>query len=52
MFTDVSEVLAAFNIVNNHPDDGGSSHLWNVGILLSDYAALQPTRQPSSYSPP
>jgi hypothetical protein len=33
-------------------DDGGSKDLWNVGKLLPDYMALQPTRQPSSYSPP
>jgi hypothetical protein len=33
------------------PDDGGSKHLWNVGKLLPDYTALQPRRQPSSYSP-
>jgi hypothetical protein len=25
-------------------------HLWNVGKLLPDYTALQPRRQPSSYS--
>jgi hypothetical protein len=25
--------------------------LWNVGKLLPDYTALQPRRQPSSYSP-
>jgi hypothetical protein len=34
------------------PDDGGSKDLWNVGKLLPDYRALQPRRQPSSYSPP
>jgi hypothetical protein len=32
--------------------DGGSKDLWNVGKLLPDYTALQPRRQPSSYSPP
>jgi hypothetical protein len=34
------------------PDDGGSKDLRNVGKLLPDYTALQPRRQPSSYSPP
>jgi hypothetical protein len=29
-----------------------SSGLWNAGKLLSVYTALQPRRQPSSYSPP
>jgi hypothetical protein len=33
-------------------DDRGSKDLWNVGKLLPDYTALQPGRQPSSYSPP
>jgi hypothetical protein len=33
-------------------DDGGSKDIWNVGKLLPDYTALQPRRQPSSYSPP
>jgi hypothetical protein len=36
----------------HRPDDGGSKDLWNVGKLLPDYTALQPRRQPSSYSPP
>jgi hypothetical protein len=27
----------------NHPDNGGSTHLWNVG-LLTDYTALCPGR--------
>jgi hypothetical protein len=36
----------------DRPDDGGRKDLWNVGKLLLDYTALQPTRQPSSYSPP
>jgi hypothetical protein len=33
-------------------DDGGSKDLWNVGELLPYYTAIQPWRQPSSYSPP
>jgi hypothetical protein len=37
---------------NYRPDDGGRKHLWNVGKLLPDCTALQPRRQPSSYSPP
>jgi hypothetical protein len=34
------------------PDDGGSKDLWNAGKFLPDYTALQPRRQPSSYSRP
>jgi hypothetical protein len=33
------------------PHDGGSKDLWDIGKLLPDYMALQPRRQPSSYSP-
>jgi hypothetical protein len=33
---------------NQHPDDAGSKHLWNVGKLLPDYTAQQPRRQSSS----
>jgi hypothetical protein len=33
-------------------DNGGSKDLWNAGKLLPDYTALQPRKQPSSYSPP
>jgi hypothetical protein len=36
----------------DRPDDGGSRDLRNVGKLLPDCMALQPRRQPSSYSPP
>jgi hypothetical protein len=36
---------------NERPDDGGSTHLWNVGLLRRDYAALYPIRLSSSYSP-
>jgi hypothetical protein len=38
--------------LTHRPGDGGSKDLWNVGKLLPDYTALQPRRQPSSYSPP
>jgi hypothetical protein len=31
---------------------GGSPHLWNVGLLQQDYTALYPIRSLSSYSPP
>jgi hypothetical protein len=34
------------------PDDGGSKDLWNVGKLLTHYTALQPRRQPCSFSLP
>jgi hypothetical protein len=33
-------------------DDGGSKDHGKVGKLLPDYTALQPRRQPTSYSPP
>jgi hypothetical protein len=33
---------------DDHPDDGGSKHLWNVSKLLPYYIAQQPRRQPSS----
>jgi hypothetical protein len=35
----------------HHQDDGGSTHLWNVGILQRDYTVLHPKKL-SSYSPP
>jgi hypothetical protein len=34
------------------PDDGESTELWNIGKFIPVYTALQPKRQPSSYSPP
>jgi hypothetical protein len=46
-FTDVSENLAASIISSHRPDDGGSKHLWNVGIRPPDYTVQQPKRQPS-----
>jgi hypothetical protein len=36
----------------HHQCDAGSKDLWNVGKVLPDYTALQPRRQPSSYSSP
>jgi hypothetical protein len=42
-------ILAA---VRNRSDDGGSTHLWNVGQFLPDYTAQHPRRRPSSYSLP
>jgi hypothetical protein len=32
----------------HHPDHGGSTHLWNVGVLLRDCTALYPTTLSSS----
>jgi hypothetical protein len=54
-FTNVSEVCTASIIramccLHHHPDDGGSTDLWNVGELISVYKALQPRRQPCPYS--
>jgi hypothetical protein len=38
-------LYAAFDDANPYrPDDGGSTHLWNVGQLQRDYTALQPRR--------
>jgi hypothetical protein len=34
--------------INDHPDDGGSKHLWNVCNLLPDYSEQQPRRLPPS----
>jgi hypothetical protein len=31
-----------------YPDDRGSTHLWNVGLLQWDYTALYPRRLSSS----
>jgi hypothetical protein len=33
-------------------DDGGSKHLWNVGLVQLDYTALYTRRLSSSYWPP
>jgi hypothetical protein len=34
------------------PGDGGSTSLWNVGLVLWGYTALYPSKLSSSYSPP
>jgi hypothetical protein len=34
----------------HHPDDGGSTHLWNVGLLQQYYTALYPIRLSSSWT--
>jgi hypothetical protein len=47
LFKEIIFIIRAMS----HPDDGGSKDLWNIGKLLPDYTALQPRRQPSSYSP-
>jgi hypothetical protein len=36
----------------HRPDDGGSTHLWNVGRHRFDYRAVYPRRLWTSYSPP
>jgi hypothetical protein len=38
--------------LTHHPNDGGSTELWNVGKPIPVYTMLQHRRQPSSYSPP
>jgi hypothetical protein len=35
---------------DDRPDDGGSTHLWKLGLLQLDYTALYPT-EPSSSAP-
>jgi hypothetical protein len=30
--------------VNHRPDDKGSMHLWNVGLLQRDYTAVYPRK--------
>jgi hypothetical protein len=37
-------------LLTHHPDDGGSIHLWNVGLLLWNYMSLQPRKLSSTYS--
>jgi hypothetical protein len=37
--------------VPHHPDNGGSKHLWNVGLSLQDYVALH-SRRHFEYSQP
>jgi hypothetical protein len=45
--TDVSEVCTDCIIrAMNGPDDGGSTYLWNVGLLQWDYTALYPRKLP------
>jgi hypothetical protein len=34
-------------LLTRRNDNGGTKHLWNVGILLPDYTAQQPRRQQS-----
>jgi hypothetical protein len=42
----LSEVctVSIVRVMNDGPDDGGNTHLWNVGPLQWDYKALQPRR--------
>jgi hypothetical protein len=37
---------------DHQSNDGGSAHLWNVGLLQRDYTALYPRRLAYSHSPP
>jgi hypothetical protein len=41
-----------YRILIHHLDDGGSTHLWNVGMLQRDCTALYHRRLSYSYSPP
>jgi hypothetical protein len=48
----ISCVFTIIRVIIQHPDDTGSTHLWNVGLLQQDYTALHPRRLLSSYLPP
>jgi hypothetical protein len=50
IFRDIARCRPTFQ--KFHPDDGGGTHLWNVGLLHQDYMTLYPRRLWSSYSPP
>jgi hypothetical protein len=39
----VSYSLVAVDKTFHRPDDGRSTHLWNVGLLQRDYMELHPT---------
>jgi hypothetical protein len=41
-------VLYPSSLLIHRPVDGGSTHLWNVGLLQRDYTALYPRRLSSS----
>jgi hypothetical protein len=43
-------MLITVENIQHRPVDGGSKHLWNVGKILPDCTAQQPTRQQSSHS--
>jgi hypothetical protein len=44
--------LLGCTAMSHHPDDGGSTYLWNVGRHLFDYTAVHPRILWSSQSPP
>jgi hypothetical protein len=46
------ELNRRFKSATNRPDNGGSMHLWNVGILQREYKAIYSRKLSSSYSPP
>jgi hypothetical protein len=46
---DVYRRFRGASCLHHQGDDGSSKYLWNVGKLLSDYTALQPRIQSSSY---
>jgi hypothetical protein len=47
-FSTLLWIHLATDVRFHHPDDGGSTHPWNVD-LLRDYTALYPRRLSSSY---
>jgi hypothetical protein len=42
-------LLWVYQRFRGHPDDGGSTVLWNTGKLIPVYMALQPRRKPYSF---
>jgi hypothetical protein len=44
-------VLATHKRKGDRPDDGGSTHLWNVVLLHRNYTELYSRKLSSSYSP-
>jgi hypothetical protein len=42
--TEISQTFYVIVISDDRPDDGGSTHRWNVGLLQRYYTALHPRR--------
>jgi hypothetical protein len=46
----IQRFMFCVRFVHHHPDDGDSTHLWNVGILQRHYTAPYTRRLSSSHS--